>query len=475
MKAKWVTFILVIVVISVTFIAGSNFFAKGPQKNEYKFYHEDNKCSDNEDGFCTHLPLVSIDTGGQKIPGANLEKDTIISSISIVDNKNGGNHLTDKQDLTTKANIRYRGNSSLLFDKKGYLLNFVNDDGTENKQKVMGMAKHDEWVLHGPFIDKTLMRNYLWYHIAGEIMNDAPDSRFCELFVDGKYQGVYLMVESASRGDTSRMQIKKYDDGKSYTPYIVRLDRYDENDWGTINNFSRYAYIIGNTTTIGYNIVYPGQDKVTDELKRYIETDFSKFEKKLYSFDYDTHLYGYENFIDIDSFVNYYILNEFSQNYDAGRYSTYLYKDVRGKYGIYVWDFNSADNNYEFETNVDDFRLQVTNWYSMLMRDEDFTQRIIDRYRYLRNHSLNEEYLLNYIDAIIDYLGPAVDRNFEVWGYTFDGLKAKYTVLQNSIPSYEAAIEQLKGHIKERGKFLDEYIDTIKQFSSESKVKKYNH
>lgn len=475
MKNKWVTFILVIVVISVTFIAGSNFFANGPQKNEYKFYHEENKCSDNEDVFCTHLPLVSIDTGGQKIPGANLEKDTITSTISIVDNKKGGNHLTDKKDVNTKANIRYRGNSSIHFDKKGYLLKFINDDGTENKEKVMGMAKHDEWVLHGPFIDKTLMRNYLWYHIAGEIMENAPDSRFCELFVDGEYKGVYLMVESASRGDTSRMKIKKYDDGKSYTPYIVRLDRYDENDWGTINNFTHYAYILGDPKKLGYNIVYPGSDKITDELKRYIETDFSKFEKKLYSFDYDTHLYGYENFIDINSFVNYFILNEFTQNYDAGSLSTYLYKDVRGKYGIYVWDFNSADNNYENDISTDIFALNNSNWFSMLTKDENFTQRIIDRYRYLRNHSLNEEYLLNYIDAIIDYLGPAIDRNFEVWGYTFDGFDVFLTDPERNLPSYDAAINQLKGHIKERGKFLDEYIDTIKQFSSESKVKEYNH
>ena len=43
------------------------------------------------------------------------------------------------------------------------------------------MDPHHEWVLHGPFLDKTLIRNYMWYNIAGEIMDYAPNVRFCEV------------------------------------------------------------------------------------------------------------------------------------------------------------------------------------------------------------------------------------------------------------------------------------------------------
>lgn len=473
MKYKCITFFLILIVITVSFLAGSRYFIDGPQKMEYSFYREENQCSD-EEGFCTHLPLVLINTHGQKIPGENYENDKILTSIELIDNATGGNHLTDKATLTTNANIRYRGFTSRQFDKKGYLLKFVNEDGSENKQSVMGMDKHDEWILHGPFIDKTLLRNYLWYHISSEIMDYAPDSRFCELFVDGEYKGVYVMAESASRGDTSRMQIDKYKVGNPYTSYIVKLDRTDITDLGNLNNFTHYTYRTG-TVKINYTVVYPGANLITEELKRYIETDMSKFEKKLYSFDYDSARFGYKNYINVDSFVDYFLINEFTQNYDAGNLSTYLYKDVDGKYGMYVWDFNSANDNYEKEISIEQLSLYGTNWFFMLMKDEDFTNRIIQKYRYLRNHALNEEYLLGYIDAIVAYLGDAIDRNFEVWGYTFEGFDTFLTDPSRNLTSYEEAITQLKNHIINRGTFLDDYIDTVKQFSSESKVKRYNH
>jgi len=92
----------------------------------------------------------------------------------------------------------------------------------------------------------------------------------------------------------------------------------------------------------------------------------------------------------------------------------------------------------------------------------------------MRNY-LNEEYLLSYIDDIVDYLGDAVDRNYEVWGYTFSDSNNLLQPAERNVKSYQEAIEQLKTHIRKRGEFLDQHIDTIKQFSQESKVKKFNH
>ena len=111
----------------------------------------------------------------------------------------------------------------------------------------------------------------------------------------------------------------------------------------------------------------------------------------------------------------------------------------------------------------------------MLMKDEKFTNRIIQRYNYLRRHYLNEEYLLNYIDEIVDYLGDAIDRNYSIWGYSFSEEYDKIEPAERNVRDYDEAIEQLKNHIVERGKFLDQNIEVIKQFSSESKVKKFNH
>lgn len=109
----------------------------------------------------------------------------------------------------------------------------------------------------------------------------------------------------------------------------------------------------------------------------------------------------------------------------------------------------------------------------MLMKEEDFTERIIDRYRELRKTYLSDEYLENYIDETLEYLGDAIDRNFSVWGYTFDLPLLRPE--NRNIESHEEAVKQLKKYIKTRGKWMDENIESIKQYSHASKNKRYNH
>ena len=82
--------------------------------------------------------------------------------------------------------IRVRGNSSRYFDKKNYLIRLTDDTGKYENHEVMGMEPHYEWALHGPYLDKSLIRNYMWYNIAGEMMDYAPNVRFCEVIVNGE-------------------------------------------------------------------------------------------------------------------------------------------------------------------------------------------------------------------------------------------------------------------------------------------------
>ena len=110
----------------------------------------------------------------------------------------------------------------------------------------------------------------------------------------------------------------------------------------------------------------------------------------------------------------------------------------------------------------------------MLCRDEDFTEAIITRYKELRQSILSEEYLMNYIDQTVAYLGPAIDRNFDRWGYSF---REEYNLLKGEgreICSYDEAISQLKEFLIERGNWMDQNIDAVREFSAESAVKKYN-
>ena len=93
--------------------------------------------------------------------------------------------------------------------------------------------------MHGPFLDKTLIRNYMWYNIAGEIMDYAPNVRFCEVMVNGEYQGVYVMTEKITAGkDGSRLNLEVNRKDNTFTGYLLRVDQGSRNEMKNINNFS---------------------------------------------------------------------------------------------------------------------------------------------------------------------------------------------------------------------------------------------
>ena len=303
-------------------------------------------------------------------------------------------------------------------------------------------------------------------------MDYAPNVRFCELILNGEYKGVYLLCETITAGtEGARLNLTVDKKDNTFNGYCIRLDRIDDDDTQNITPFTKYTI----RTKLQQSIVYPGRANMTDELQTAIKDDFSAFEKSLYSYDFDNKKYGYDELIDVQSFVDYFIINEFSCNYDAGWLSTYMYKDLDGKFRMCVWDFNSAFDGYqESFMPADHFEMQNCLWYFMLFKDEDFTDRIISRYRELRKTYLSDEYLNNYIDETIAYLGDAIDRNYEVWGYTFGEEYDLFTPADRNPRDYETAVADMKEFIAVRSKYMDENIETLRQYSTESKIKKFN-
>lgn len=449
------------------------------QHLSYNTQVEDTSLSIDEDTFSSHLPVVSIETGGVVIPGRpeqgqhikDIENSFIQADMRIYDREGELNKLSSQPVLESKINIRVRGNSSRTFDKVGYLFKFTDDAGMERKLEVMAMEKDSTWVLHGPYLDKTLMRNYMWYNLAGQIMEWAPDVRYCEVFLDHEYQGLYVMAEQISMGE-GRIEMTKYDGKSNISSYIVCADRESVNDVQYLDNFTSYALRINGKL----EVKYPGASRITPELTEYISRDFSRFEKALYSFDYDTARYGYQNYIDVDSFVDYFIINEVTQNTDAGLYSTYFYKDVSGKLKMCVWDFNNCCDNYiEDQTPMAGFFMQNRPWYFVLCKDEAFMEKVITRYHQLRKGILSEEAVESYIAGVQSYLGPAIERNFEKWGYSFLPEKDLLYEDERKIGSYEAAVEQYETRLVRRMRWMDEHIEDLRSYSHESINKKFNH
>ncbi|MFQ8705157.1 MAG: CotH kinase family protein [Thomasclavelia sp.] len=439
--------------------------------------------SKNSSIFQTHLPIITLNTHEQKIPGAPIitNNDTqlyetgangetsIEAEFTIIDEQKGSNKLTDKTSLKTNSLIHYRGNSSRHFDKKSYSIHFIDNEGKENKKELAGMYKHDEWILNGPFLDRSLLRNYLCFNISGEIMSYAPNVRFCELYVNDNYQGIYLLMEPISRSE-GRINITKPSKNNDLTSFIVRFDRQNKSTI-PLDNYSYYTYKTGESAL---DVLYPGKNLISEGRKKYIQKQIDTVERILYSIDLWSNHNSYSKYLDTTAFAQYFIINEFFRNVDAGNYSTYYYKDIRGKIKPCVWDFNNSCDNYIDDVwNEEGFSLIYTPWFSQLIKDKDFVYSIVRIYHQLRKSILSEDYLIEYIDNTNTWLDSAIQRNDEVWGYVYD--LNNYNELnylkpvERNIESHDEAVEQLKDYLIQRGRWLDKHIESLYQYCSESK------
>lgn len=444
--------------------------------------------------ICTHLPLVIIDTDGLEIPGKQVtekqEDGTYVTYYTMAENGDkrisatmqvidggGYNHAEDPAAVSSDITIRVRGRTSRAFEKSSYALTLVNSDGTNNDQEIMGMDAHHDWVLYGPYLDKTDIRNYMFYNLSGEIMDYAPNVRYCEVILNGEYHGLYVMTESITAGkDGARLPLEVDKKNQTYTGYLVRLDKNPEyivnaSEGKIADSFTGYTY----RRSTNLEILYPGASKLTDEMKRSISQDFSDFEKALYSYDYDSDDRGYEKYIDVDSFIDAFLITEITCNYDFGALSTYVYKGVDGKFRICMWDFNNSCDNFKHTAMTpQNFDVAEIVWYFMLVKDEDFTRRVIQRYHMLREGLFADEYLDNYIDSVVAYLGPAIKRDHARWESTYATGHGLLGDEARDPATYEDAVVQLKTFLKKRLLWLDKNIDAISQYSAESKVKKFN-
>lgn len=429
--------------------------------------------------FTSNLPLIVIDTAGKKPKrGVIWDKDKgynvstgedpyVDSKISIIDDDKGPNSLASTETTNYSAEIKIRGNSSGNYDKKQYLIKLVNEKGKSTNENLLDMGKSDEWVLNISFIDKSLLRNYLAYSTAGVLWPYTPDVKFCEvIWKDGdeyRYEGVYLLMESVSVSK-NRVDLPKYSENSNRIPTLIRRDRYNENGI-MLNN-----YATRNGLTPGYlDIEYPSKKNITQKGIDTITAQIDKFESVLYAENWEDFI-NYRDHIDMKSFVDYFILNEYFMNYDAGYHSTYFYMNYSGKITMGpVWDFDQAmDNDEEQPVKLDTTAFHATPWFDKILQDPVFTETLIARYTELRKSLLSDEAIESYIEDTIEYLGPAIDRDWARWGYYYE--HGDYFAYQNAeypnrnTYTHREEVERILKTLSEHAKWMDEHLDSLYQF-----------
>jgi len=452
--------------------------------------------------LCTHLPIISIDTGGKKIPGTAIQgidgytvayetsdqgESEILADLQVWAKEGTWHHPEDEPDVTSKIMFRIRGNSSRYFSKKSYKVELISQEEPLEKEKIalLGMTAESEWALHGPFLDKTLLRDYMWMNLSAEIMGYAPNVRFCELLLDGEYQGVYVLMETIEEG-TGRVDLTDYVEGDAAFSYIVHLEPQKKLEHvpasvKTLEDFSFYTMRFEDRVQM--ELLYPGVTKQTESVKQYVTESLSDIEHYLYSWDMEKNPDSCWDYLDLESFGDYYILQEYLNITDLFSASTYFYKDVRGKLHIGpVWDYNNCLNNFFEDLSSDEFFLAEKGWYGQLMKSERFVNYVIARYKSLRKGVLKEDAVESYAHDVEQWLGSAVDRNFAVWGYSFDSsqlsvlerrnpslLAMDQTVEELNPSSYAEAMEWMLDYAKDRGRWMDRNIDSLRQYCHPSR------
>ena len=432
----------------------------------------------------SELPIVVIGAAYAEIP----DEPKATTTLRVIDNGPGVTNRLDgpTRDYDGPAAVELRGQTSLrLFPKQGFAVELRARDGADSSAAILGMPAEEDWVLHGPYSDKSLIRNAFTYTLARELMDYAPRTRLVELVLDTAYWGVYLLTERIKR-DGDRVDVAKLNPdetaGDDLTGgYILKFDKTDGQPIGEVG-FELPAVGLPGARPSRISLHYPRPDRIAPEQKAYIRDWLRDFERRLSADDFDDPDRGYLPLVDLGSIVDFLLVNEVTRNVDGYRISTYFHKERDSDGGRLrmgpVWDFNLALANAEYCRGSDeegwafafnevcpDDGFYMPFWYPRLVESAAFRVALRERYTALRQNGgpLSDARLRARVDSLTAALTPAaVARNFERW----DGL-GEWTWPNSFVPdSHDEAVEHLKDWLEARMAWLDGAVAGLTDTSS---------
>lgn len=270
--------------------------------------------------------------------------------MRIIHNPGGVNHITDSGNVYSgKAGIDIRGRYSASLPQKPYGFETRDENGNNRNVSLLGMPEENDWILTANYNDKTFLRNFLAFELFRQMGHYAPRTKYCEVVINNEYQGIYLLGEKIKK-DSNRVNISKLNpdenSGDNLTGgHIFKNDYYTASDsW--LSNFSP---LNKPGAKVYYVYYYPEPDEITAQQKKYLIDFVNTFESVLYGRDFADRHSGYRAYIDVNSFVDYFILGELTRNVDAYKKSRFFYKDSDSKGGRIIsgppWDFDWAWKN----------------------------------------------------------------------------------------------------------------------------------
>ncbi len=410
--------------------------------------------------WSSQLPIVRIFTGGVGIP----DEPSIPGRIEIVYNGDGQpNHITDPaNELDVDIEIERRGQSSLwVFPKNNFGFESKNPEGEDMDIEFLDFPAEEDWILHGPYSDKTFLRNALAMFLARQMGQYASRMQAVELFINENYEGLYLIMERIKRDD-NRVDIAKLRpeeiSGDDLTGgYIIKIDK-GEPDW-----YSRYDVAETPGTKLTYQYVSPQASAIVPKQEEYIQSYIDSMEQAFAAWNGVFAGKHYTEFIDRSSFIDHFLLTEISKDVDAYRLSSYFHKDKDSKDGRLkagpVWDFNIAFGNQDDCNAAEDFGYMYFEhcaranpfWWGELILDSNFKNLAKCRWEELRSGPWSDAALFGYIDEQAELLSAPAERNFDRWPILNQEIWPNPVVTG----SFQGEINYLKEYLEGRLTWLD--------------------
>ncbi|MEX2186328.1 MAG: lamin tail domain-containing protein [Pirellulales bacterium] len=420
--------------------------------------------------FQSNLPIVILDSyRGVSLNAVNL---TAVGASFIDVGADGIARITDPADFAGLGGLRYRGQTSQGFPKPHFAYEAWDESGSwqvnggDQNVSIFGFAEDSDWVLNNPYSEKPLMQNYLSYKWFDETGEYAIKTQFVEVFANlngdpnlrydltttnlgnatrNDYLGVYLFMEKI-KIDDNRVNVDQLDPTQNSEPevtggYIYKRDKASEAGVPEV--------VFTSSRGIQYRVHDPDVSDMTSAQQSYLTGFVNEMESVIYGANFNDPIDGYAKYIDVDSWIDHWILVEMTKNIDGFRLSTYYTKErdkvdpasgeviepgkvIMGP----VWDYNLSLGNAYY--NLGD---QPAGWYHSqsttlnatsglgeadyiyfrrLFQDPNFKQKLVDRWQELRESVFSNENILKDVNDTIALLtngnpNPVATNDPNLW------------------------------------------------------------
>lgn len=376
----------------------------------------------------TGLPVIEIETEGNA--PIDSKEDYVYGTVSIKGGRNTSSFTK------SEMKIKGRGNSTwFIHPKKPYQMKF------SEKTSILDMPEDKKWVFLAEYSDKSLLRNRISFEMGYlSSLDYTPQCTFAEVFVNGSYSGTYNIAQKAEESD-NRVVLGD-------TGYLLEIDQYDRLDWDDV-------YF--NTNDFLINIKEP---ELTYESTAYqlVKDHMIEFEEVLHGPNFKDENLGYQKYIDVDSFIDWFLISEIVKNQDSRSFSSIFLNYIPGekiKMGP-LWDFDLSFGNVNYSecTNPTGFWVKYHTWYARLFEDPFFVEKVKERFSYYRG---KQDFILAKIDELANYLKWSQQENNDRWDL-FGNYVWPNPVYYNT---HQEEVDHLKSWYNERMDWLNEEFNKM--------------